>query len=400
MSDSRFENVWNSFERRPMRTRQLIDRGFVAVCVATAVVSVAVLIVLLGSIVVRGASRLSWSFLVNPPSANTLEAGIQPALFGTIWVTLGCGLCTLPLGVATAVLLEEFKPKRRRLRTLHGFIQLNISNLAGVPSVVYGILGLTAFCSMFGLLGSERRPAFEVGVRYFDQYVTEGRKLVLVPAAGRDVDPKPLTNGLAAFAPNGQGVALHVIGPRDKLPTDKAERARTLRSDAEAGRVSRKTWYHVQLPFGRGVLTGSLTLMLVSLPIVIIATQEALRAVPASLREAALGLGATPWQVVWNVTLPASVPGIMTGSILAMSRAIGEAAPLLIIAGIVYITSPPQHLMDDFTVMPLQIFNWAQRPQAEFYSLAAAGIIVLLSVMMAFNAAAVIVRQKLQKPLS
>ena len=181
------------------------------------------------------------------------------------------------------------------------------------------------------------------------------------------------------------------------MPSDSNLRAVTLRTDAEAGRISRKAWYYLQLPFGRGVLAGALTLMLVVLPIVIVSSQESLRAVPDSLREAALGLGATRWQVVWNVTLPASIPGIMTGSILATSRAIGEAAPILIIAGIVYIASAPGHLMDDYSVMPLQIYNWAQRPQKDFHGLAATGIIVLLVILLTFNAVAVFIRQRLQK---
>jgi phosphate transport system permease protein len=155
------------------------------------------------------------------------------------------------------------------------------------------------------------------------------------------------------------------------------------------------------LPLGPGLLAGSLTLMLVILPMVIIASQEALRAVPDSLREGALGMGATHWQAVWNVSLPAAVPGIMTGAILAMSRAIGEAAPVLIISGIVFIASPPQNLVDDFSVMPLQIYDWAGKPANQgFHSLAAGGIIVLLLLLLVFNGIAVAIRQRLQKPLS
>jgi phosphate transport system permease protein len=147
------------------------------------------------------------------------------------------------------------------------------------------------------------------------------------------------------------------------------------------------------------VLAGGLTLMLVVLPIIIVASQEALRAVPDSLREGALAAGSTRWQMVSRMTLPAAIPGIMTGSILAMSRAIGEAAPMLVIAGVVYITFTPNNLMDDFTVMPLQIYNWAGLPQAEFHQVAASGIIVLLAILLTFNAVAVMIRQKFQKPL-
>jgi phosphate transport system permease protein len=192
---------------------------------------------------------------------------------------------------------------------------------------------------------------------------------------------------------------MHVIGTNDPLPEDEQMLAYTLLDDAEAGRINRRNWYYFRLPLGRGVLAGGLTLMLVILPVVIISSQEALRAVPSTLRDGARGLGATPWQVIWNVTLPASIPGMMTGIILAMSRAIGEAAPILIIAGIVYINRAPQHLMDDFSVMPMQIFNWTARPQEEFHGLAAAAIVVLMAILMVFNGLAIWIRLKFQKPL-
>jgi phosphate transport system permease protein len=219
------------------------------------------------------------------------------------------------------VYLEEFAPRNRLTR----FIQLNISNLAGVPSIVYGIIGLTAFTYMFGLFGTPTDPAFEFG--------------------------------------------------------------------------SPDSFWYIRLPFGGCVLTGGLTLMIVVLPIVIIASQEALRAVPDSLREGALAAGATRWQMVWCMTLPAALPGIMTGIILSMSRAIGEAAPLLVVGGFLFVTFTPRNLMDDFAAMPLQIYNWASRPQAEFYRVAASGIIVLLAVLLTFNALAVVIRQRFQKPL-
>ncbi|MCA9119034.1 MAG: phosphate ABC transporter permease PstA [Planctomycetaceae bacterium] len=376
--------------------RQTIDRYFVVFCIATASVSVAILVVLLVAILVQGIPNLSWRFLTSPPSPETTEAGISPALFGTIWVCSACALFTLPIGVGTAILLEEFRPASHAARVLHAFVQLNITNLAGVPSVVYGIIGLTAFVSMFGLLGSTSDPIYEVGVRYYDQFLSEGDRPLLVPVAGRNSPETPVQEGLTALVGDGR-FKVNVIGASDPLPSDLRLRAVTLRSDAEAGRISRKSWYYMQLPFGRGVLAGALTLMLVVLPIVIVSSQEALRSVPDSLREAASGLGATRWQVVWNVTLPASIPGIMTGAILATSRAIGEAAPVLIIAGIVYIASAPGHLMDDYSVMPLQIYNWAQRPQKDFHALAASGIIILLLILLSFNAVAVFVRQRLQK---
>ena len=306
--------------------RRRRDRLFVAFCVAAAFVSLLILGILLTSIVARGLGHLDWDFLKSAPSRKPHDAGIHPALWGSIWVCLVCGLTAVPLGIGTAILLEEFKPKGWWLSRAHGFVQLNITNLAGVPSIVYGILGLTAFVNVFGLVGNPNAPAWELGTA--------------------------------------------------------------------------DNWYYLRLPFGRSVLAGGLTLMIVVLPVVIISAQEALRAVPNSLRQGALALGSTRWQVVRRMTLPSAIPGIMTGTILAMSRAIGEAAPVLVIAGIVYITFTPEHLMDDFTVMPLQIFNWAQRPQEEFYRVAATGILVLLAVLLSFNALAVFIRYKFQRPLS
>jgi phosphate transport system permease protein len=298
------------------------NRAFTSLCLFATSLSLLALAVLLAAMLVKGWGHLDWDFLTHYASRKPEKAGLKAALWGSIWICAVCGIVALPLGVGTAVYLEEFAPKNR----LTGFIRLNISNLAGVPSIVYGILGLTAFVQMWFLLGNPNDPLIAIG--------------------------------------------------------------------------QREDWYYFQLPFGRGVLAGGLTLMLVVLPIVIVASQEALRAVPDSLREAALASGATRWQMVQRITLPAATPTIMTGSILAMSRAIGEAAPILVIAGIVFIRFTPVNIMDEFTAMPLQIYDWAGRPQAEFHAVAAAGIIVLLAVLLTFNAAAVFIRHKLQKPLS
>jgi phosphate transport system permease protein len=373
---------------------------FVWLCLATASVSLFFLAVLLGSIVYQGLAYLDRGFLTSPPEQDPEAAGVFPALIGTVWV---CGICaalTLPLGIATAIFLEEFQPQRWILKKLHGFVQLNISNLAGVPSVVYGILGLTVFAQMFNLFGSPRDPAIEWGAQYYYQFLTEGDEVVLMPVEGAGAEQPELTDGMAALTSSGYPVALRVIPPRSRPPRGEEERRWLLRSGDTGSLIADKAWYYVRLPLGRSVLTGGLTLMLVVLPIMIIAGQEALRAVPYSIKEGALGLGATQWQTIWNVTLPASMPGMMTGSILAMSRAIGEAAPLLMISGIIYIKFAPANLMDDFTALPLQIFSWAQESQAEFHDLAASGIIVLLAVLVAFNASAVALRQWLQKPLS
>ncbi|MEX0818657.1 MAG: PstA family ABC transporter permease [Pirellulaceae bacterium] len=385
---------------RSLALRHRLDRWFVWFCLATAFSSVVILAVMLGAVLVQGLPALDAAFVTSTPSASPEQAGIRPALLGSVWVCGVCALFALPIGVATAIFLEEFKPRSKVMRIFHSFVQLNISNLAGVPSVVYGIIGLTVFAGMFGVMGSGTEPAVEVGARYFDQFLSEGDRILLVPVERANAPPTQVQPGLTAVTSGGQRVEVNVVAARDPLPSDKQLRAVSLREDAESGRISKKAWYYFRFPLGRGVLTGGLTLMLVVLPIVIIASQESLRGVPNSLREASLGMGATRWQTVQNVTLPAAVPGIMTGAILAMSRAIGEAAPVLIICGIVYIGSNPSNLMDDFSVMPLQIFNWASRPQHEFHTVAAKGIIVLLTVLLSFNALAVVIRNRTQKPLS
>lgn len=381
--------------------RMKLDQRFRIVCITIAAVSVLILVCLLASILMQGLPNLTWTLLTKGPEPEASEAGIYPAIFGTLWVCLICALLTLPIGIASAILLEEYKPRNRFARFFYSVIQLNVTNLAGVPSVVYGILGLTAFVSMFSLFSSNNDgKGLELGVRYYDQFFSEGEKSILIPVASPS---DPLTTpavGMKALDVNLNPVDVYVFNAaKDAYPSD-AQLPYAIMDDSEPGRITKKAWYYFSLPLGRGVLTGALTLMLVVLPVIIISSQEALRAVPSSLRAGALGLGATPWQVVWNVTLPAAIPGIMTGSILAMSRAIGETAPILIIAGIVYISRAPQNLMDDFTVMPLQVFNWISRPQQDFHGIAAAGIILLLIILLSFNGLAVLIRHKLQKPLS
>lgn len=404
-SDSR--SIVQSDSRGPLESvellsggpRRALDARFRLLCVTIAALSVFVLAGLIASILIQGLPGLSWTLLSGGPEPDPSEAGIRPAIFGTLWVCSLCALMTLPIGVATAILLEEYRPKNRFGRWMYSVIQLNISNLAGVPSVVYGLLGLTAFVSMFGLFGASAAQKNAVGIRYLDQFFSEGQRAILIAVDSFDQPTTEPVDGMSAMNADGESIRVRVLGIDEPLPTDDSL-AYTVYENAEAGRITRKSWYHFSLPLGRGVLTGALTLMLVILPVIIISSQEALRAVPSSLRDGALGLGSTPWQVVWHVTLPSAMPGILTGSILAMSRAIGETAPILIIAGIVYISRSPQNLMDDFTVMPLQIFNWISRPQEEFHSLAAAGIILLLLILLSFNALAVLIRQKLHKPLS
>lgn len=344
------------------------------------------------------------SFLTKAPAPSAREAGIGPSLMGSIWVCIGCSVFFLPLGLGTAIFLEEFKPQNRILRWLSDMLQLNINNLAGVPSIVYGILGMTVFATMFGLFGTTNEPALELGTRFKRQYVTEGMQVVFIPTTNRDEEPE-LSDGMLAYKSDGSEVKLNIIGDDDEFPEEEATLNVSLFSDSEGGVVTDNAWYSFRLPFGRSVLAASLTLMLVILPVVIISTQEALRAVPTSLRQGAQGLGCTPWQTVRNVTLPAAIPGIMTGCILSMSRAIGEAAPILMISGIVAISMGPQHLMDDFSILPLQIFYWAGLPVVDgephnFQHVAAGAIIVLLLVLFAFNSVAILLRQIAQKRLS
>jgi len=295
-------------------------------CLVIALITVLMLGVLLYSIASHGFEHLDLDFLRNTPSRKAEKAGLGPAIWGTVWLCVICAASSLPVGIGTAILFEEYRPKSLWLRRLHGLLQLNITNLAGVPSIVYGIIGLTVIVHMFGVFGTTNEPSFTLG-------------------------------------------------------------------DYE-------NWYHIRLPIGRSVLAGGLTLGLVVLPIVIVSTQEALRAVPNSLREGALAIGCTKWQMIRRMTLPAAIPGIMTGAILSMSRAIGEAAPILVIAGVVFIRFTPQNCMDEFTAMPLQIYDWASRPQKAFHDVAASGIIVLLAVLFTFNATAIVIRQMFGKPLS
>ena len=363
-----------------------------------------ILLVLLVSIVFQGLPALNSNFLTAAPGPDPISAGIGPALQGTVWVCTVCAVFCLPLGIGTAIFLEEFQPRNIWLRRLSGLLQLNINNLAGVPSIVYGILGLTAFSMMFGLFGSEADPLFETGASYRRQFITEGGEIVFVPVASRD-EVLELTQGIDAIDGNGDPIKLNIIGPDDDFPEDDETLARSVLSDDEGGIIKDYRWYFFRVPFGKSVLAASLTLMLVILPVIIISTQEALRAVPPSLKRAAEGLGCTPWQVIRHVSLPAAVPGIMTGAILAMSRAIGEAAPILMIGVAVYIAQGPAHLMDNFSILPIQIYYWAQQPidssaDLNFQHIAAGGIVVLLIILFAFNSIAVLIRQLAQKRLT
>ena len=256
---------------------------------------VTILGVLLYSILSDGWSSLSWSFLTSFPSRSASRAGIISALVGSLAIIGITAIVAVMLGVGAALYLEEIAPKNK----LGRFIELNISNLCGVPSLVYGILGLAVF------------------VRF--------------------------------------------------------------------------------LNFGRSIMAAGLTLSIMILPIIIIASREALKSVPVGIRLAALALGATRWQTTWHHVLPAAAPGILTGIIISLSRALGEAAPLILVGGVTYIAFLPKSPYDAFTTLPIQIFNWAGRPQDEFHAIAAAAIIVLMAIVLMTNGIAIVIRAFLDR---
>lgn len=472
---------------------------FNGVCLSATLLALVILVVLLLSILTQGVGSLSLSFLTSLNSSDPHKAGIWTSLIGTMAICLICALAAIPLGVGTAVLIEEFKPKNKWLLRLHGIIDTNIRNLAGVPSIVYGILAVTAFATMFGLFGPMNSGNLAIGQSWYDQYQSEDKKLYFVEADGpvRDGEARiPADPGMTLYRPSESGIGIGEVATdliwvtsediaprvaaieeeldafedsfrdgikearesrRGPVVADQAKAEEIVDAAIQAGtwknpdttalrdklvklvldldgkkgvelikarkvaieiavdseyaarmenvmtigappvRVDTKAWYHLALPFGRGVLAGGLTLMLVILPIVIVASQEALRAVPGSYRQGALALGATKWQSVSKTALPAAIPGICTGTILAISRAIGEAAPILVLGGTGFITSPPRNLMDSFSAMPMTIFQWTKEPEAEYKAIAAAGIIVLLIVLLSFNALAIYIRQRSSK---
>ncbi|MBM02002.1 MAG: phosphate ABC transporter, permease protein PstA [Chloroflexi bacterium] len=258
-------------------------------------IAFATLLALVFDILNDGWKWFDWQFINSYPSRKPEIAGIKAALFGTMWVMSITALLSIPIGVCTALYLEMFADDTRFNR----FIKLNISNLAGVPSIIYGIIGMAVFVEFFQM--------------------------------------------------------------------------------------------------GRVILAGSLTMTLLILPIIIIASQEAIKQVPSYYLDAALALGSTKWQAVVKVIIPQAIPGIVSGFILAMSRAIGESAPMIAISALVYITFLPEGPLDRFTVMPIQIYNWISQPQDDFRGIAAAGIILLLIMLLSLNSFAIFLRDYFQK---
>jgi phosphate transport system permease protein len=273
--------------------RKAKDKLFAWACGLATVAALAVLVVLLWTVFQQGLGRLRPDFFSSFTSWIPQRAGIKAALMGTVWIVCLTGIIAVPIGVAAAVYLEEFANRRSRIATL---IEVNISNLAGVPSIIYGLLGLAAF------------------VRW--------------------------------------------------------------------------------LELGRSVMAGALTMSLLIMPMIILVTREALRAVPKGHREASLALGGTTWQGIRGAVLPSALPAIMTGIILSLSRAMGETAPLITIGAVSYISFVPHSPKDKFTILPMQVFDWSSRPQSGFHEAAAAAIIVLLGVLLLLNSTAIIIRHR------
>ena len=286
-------DVWRASQAR----RRWSGWLFYALAVVSTLMGLVMLGALLFDIFTDGARQVDWHFLSNYPSRIADNAGLRSALLGSLWMMAFTAIIAFPLGVGAAIYLEEYAPDNWLTR----FIQLNIANLAGVPSIVYGLLGLGLF------------------VRW--------------------------------------------------------------------------------LALGRVVLAGSMTMALLILPLIIVASREAIRAVPDSLRDGSYALGATRWQMVRQTVLPSASGGILTGTILALARAIGETAPLITIGALTYVAFDPNGPLDIFTVLPIQIFNWVSLPQKEFHSLAAGGIVVLLVVLLTANSFAVYLRFRMQRRL-
>lgn len=274
------------------KRKNAVFHGFFFLSTLIGVVALALLLI---DVLMKGLPWLNLDFIRNFSSRFPEKAGIKAALVGTLYLMAITAPLTFVIGVATAIYLEEYAKDTWWSR----LIQTNISNLAGVPSIVYGLLGLTVFVRVFGL--------------------------------------------------------------------------------------------------GRSVLSGALTMTLLVLPIIIVAAQEAIRAIPMNLRHASFALGANRWQTIVRVVIPSAMSGILTGVILSLSRAIGETAPLIVIGAVSFTAFLPESIFDGFTVMPIQIFSWAGMPQADFQNVAAAGIIVLLVMLLGMNSIAIILRNKYQK---
>lgn len=396
----------NNFYSNPKSesSRTFRSSMFAVVCLAISSLAVVILVTLLATILISGASWLSWDFISGVHQVdNPEESGIGQAVIGSALICLICAAVAIPIGIGTAIFLEEFQPRHKLLRWLHSLVQLNISNLAGVPSIVYGILGLTTFVYLFNLVPSiqvNQPIPWEIGGNHFYQTKTLGRTFVKFPAGDREETSIKLSQNEMCIDGDGNTFELKLVDKRSDAPKDpELKKGYALRGRSASRLTERSPWYF-HLPLGKSLLAAALTLALVILPIVIISSQEAIRAVPRSIREAAFGMGATRWQVVRKTVLPAATPGIMTGAILSMSRAIGEAAPVLaIMGGVLGTTTGIQSLMDQTPVLPVTIYSWAGDHNAGFENASSAAIIVLLVVLLIMNSIAILIRNSYEKKL-
>ena len=388
---------------RSEANRKSKNSYFSVLCLLVCGLVVMTLVLLLASIFITGGNWLSWGFLfANHLEDNPEQSGIWQAIVGSIAMCVLCAICALPIGIGTAIFLEEFQPRNKWLRGLHWLVQLNINNLAGVPSIVYGILGVTAFVYMFSYFPSitpNDPPSYEIGANYRYQMRTLGGDIVNFPCPDKTDKSFRVDQPLEAVDSQGNVFMLKVVDRRSAAPkNDPVLLNQTVVKGKKPSLYAEKSFFYFHLPFGKTVLAAGLTLGLVILPIVIIASQEALRAVPASLREAALGMGATQWEAVREVVLPAATPGFMTGAILVMSRAVGEAAPVLaVMGGVLVTTNGLTHLMAKTPVLPVTIYKWAGDENVGFEHLAAAAIIVLLVLLLVMNSVAILIRSRYEK---
>ncbi|MEZ6094214.1 MAG: PstA family ABC transporter permease [Pirellulaceae bacterium] len=383
-------------------SRRLFDSSFAVICLLLSSLVAVILVVMIVGIFYQGAGWLSPTFMTHGHRENVPEqSGIWQALVGSFVICVICAAFAIPVGIGTAVFLEEFKPRNSLLKWFHGVVQINISNLAGVPSIVYGILGVTAFVYMFGWFGviqTDSPPNLEFGIEYRYQVKTLGGEYVTFACDDKTVQTTEIRESITAENKDGKPFELKVLAKGTPRPKEKAELNQAVFEGKSASITSRKKFYYMHLPFHKSVLAAGLTLALVILPIVIIASQEALRAVPNSLREAAFGLGATQWQVVRGTVIPSATPGIMTGAILAMSRAIGEAAPLIAVMGATISTTLGlTNMMDQSPTLPVIIYRWAQDDNRDYEGLSAAAIIVLLALLLVMNSVAVLIRYRAEK---
>ena len=381
--------------------------------------------------IIRFHSWLRGEFLTTPMSSTPARAGVRTALIGSLGLMVVVVLVALPIGVGAAIYLEEYAN--------HGFInrliETNVRNLAGVPSIIYGMLGLAIFVRVLAPFSSglifnynfdaptvatviERiAPAFDGALSYDGNAISSESAAVDVPTVDRIVDtfmhygtPSLTMQGNSSVLEMANALAQALMIAVEATPVradgdyDVEVRGQYYRFDvAQGAPVSDDVFDQLMTslarinsftPNGRTLVSAGLTLVLLILPIIVINAQEAIRAVPYTIREASFGLGATRWQTVWNQVLPAALPGIMTGTILSVSRAVGETAPLIVVGAATFLVSDPTSPFSQFTALPIQIYQWTARPQGQFADIAAAAIIVLLALMLTLNAAAIILRNR------